>query len=199
MAQQLPQNQEGSIEILITDTGLVGITGLTSSDVACSYRKEGDSSFTSKSLDGDNFEEIGLGFYSITFTDTELDTLGTFTVVATGEGLVQSNTVAEVVLAETVADVGICVVTGHIADLMGSPIEDVAISARVLGSPTVLTEGAIQVGFTDTMLTAKTDANGFFSLELARNVTVDVLIPSIQYRRTLTVPDEDTVDLFLIP
>jgi len=46
--------------------------------VTCNYMKEGDSSWTEKSITALNWTEIGNGIYLISFTGGELDTIGNF-------------------------------------------------------------------------------------------------------------------------
>lgn len=61
--------------------------GLTYSDIVCTYKKEGQTTETVKTLGTNNFREIGNGKYEILFDATELDTVGVFHSEVTGTGI----------------------------------------------------------------------------------------------------------------
>ena len=88
----------------------------------------------------------------------------------------------------------LCRIEDYVVGPQGTPLENVSVSARILGPPVVI-GGA--VASTD-IITTTTDANGFFSFELIRNMTIDVIIPIVGYRRTLVVPDVAQANLFSI-
>ena len=88
-----------------------------------------------------------------------------------------------------------CTLVGHIMDLGGAPVENVSLYARLLGTPLV-THGT---GGKDSIVASKTDANGFFSFTVVQGLTVDVVIPSMGYRRTIVVPTTTLINLFEIP
>ena len=62
---------------LFTSSGSA-ITGAAHGDVTCYYKKEGASSWTTKTLDSGNWREDGSGLYYVTFDSTDTDTYGTF-------------------------------------------------------------------------------------------------------------------------
>lgn len=62
-------------------------TGLTYTDVSCTYKKEGYAYEITKTLDANNFREIGNGKYEILFTSSELDTVGVFHSEVTGASI----------------------------------------------------------------------------------------------------------------
>ena len=92
------------------------------------------------------------------------------------------------------------VLTGNLIDLMGGPLIGESVSARVLEAPSI--QGSVSpniAGVGTDIVSAQTDAAGFFALELLRGAVVDVVIPIVNYRRTLTVPDNTSDVLFDIP
>lgn len=84
--------------------------------------------------------------------------------------------------------------TGTIRDISGNPIVGASILAKPLKTP--LTVG--QVGYSVDEIVVKTDDDGNFSIPLEDSLDVDVIIPILNYRRTLKVPLVDS-NLFEIP
>jgi len=198
--QELIQNQTNKLSVLLTTAGGLPATGLTFSDCTAQFSKNGGA-FAAKTLTGLNFLEVGYGYYTIEFDASECNTLGQFVVVVFNADLVPNptSTAAQVVVtpsASNSASVPTCNVIGHLLDLQGNPIVDAAVNARIIGQPTLVNTGVVGVGLGDDVVSAKTDANGFFSLQLARLVMVDITIAEINYRRTLTVPNLATAELF---
>ena len=77
---------------------------------------------------------------------------------------------------------------GYVVDAQGAPLSGASVSAKVLATPSVGysgTEGYVQGS---SLVTANSDASGFFQIELVTGSQVDLFIPSSNYRRTLTVP-----------
>ena len=198
MGQIVTQNIPADLLVVLTTTGGLPATGRSFTSVQCQYRKEGDPSFNNKVLTASNFVEVGSGFYNITFDAVELSIPGSFIFTVFGGGIQTSQNSAQVrsttsTLPTVSVSLPMCTLTGNINDLAGNPIAGAAISARVIGMPTI----AVNVGITDDLLTATTDDNGVFNLSLARTAVVDVFIPKINYRRQLTVPNSPSANLFL--
>lgn len=196
MSQQVQQNVASSIIVLLSKTSLP-VTGLVFSDVTASFRKEGGV-FAAKTLTALNFHDRGSGVYEIDFTTAELNTVGSLTVVVQGLLIDQSTTVAEVVAAGSIVpgtEVAIqtCVLTGHVTNLSGVPQANVAVSAEVLGMPSIEQS---QAAIINEVVATKTDANGQFFLELARLADVEIFIPAVNYRRRLVVPNTASANLF---
>lgn len=80
------------------------------------------------------------------------------------------------------------VLSGSIYSLSGLPIEGTPVSARLVGDP-------VAAGITTDPITVKTDSSGTFGITLAQGQLVAIEIPSIGYRKTITVPSADS-DLF---
>lgn len=63
------------------------VIGLTSTDVTVEYRKNGDTTFTTKALLAGEFTEVGDGIYLVTFTATELNRAGLFRIKIDGSSI----------------------------------------------------------------------------------------------------------------
>ena len=195
MGQQLQQNAAADLVVYLTKDN-AAVASLAFGDVVAEYLKEGDSAFTAKVLDALNWTEIGSGVYTIQFTAVELDTVGTFTVKVTGATIDQYVTISSV-LAEgttpTEVSLETCVLNGHVFGANGKAVVGAAISARVLGLPSI--EGSV-AAITDDLVAATTDANGEFFLSLVRGADVEIFIAAANYRRQLTVPNSAAANLF---
>ena len=195
MSQQLTQNVAAAVVVLLSKTG-AAVEGLIFSDVTCQFRKEGAAGFTAKVLTALNFTEIGEGVYTIGFTTAELDTVGSFTVVVQGADIDQSTTVAQVVAPSVVTTpitIQTCTLTGHVVDAKGQPMPDVAVSAHVLGQPSIEQHAA---AVTEEHISSRTDSNGQFFITLIRLADVEVMIPAVNYRRRVVVPNQASANLF---
>lgn len=196
MGQRLVIDVAADIVVICTLDN-VGITGLVFGDITAEYAKAGAISFTAFVLDGSNWTEIDDGVYRITFTASELDTLGDFTVKVTAGALIdQFVTVAAVVAAAatpTTVSLDTCVISGHIFDATGEAIVGAAVSARVLGMPSI--EQSVAALSSD-LVTATTTEDGEFFITLVRMATVEIVIPVANYRRTITVPNTPSALLF---
>ncbi len=194
----------GSITVFLTlSSDGTAATGLTHTDVTVSLKKEGESSFTLKSLTASDFTEIGSGFYELDLSATDLDTTGNLYVKIEGSTIstvLESVNVATSSPSASTDDLTVTQTSlfGYILDADGSSVENAGVSAKVLSAPAVLrAEGQAYV-LVDDIVSVKTDASGFFTLNLITGSTVDVFIPSANYRRTLVVPSSN-VNLFSIP
>lgn len=193
MSQIVQKSVIAPLVALVVNTSGAPVTGLVFGNMTCLYRKEGAGSFTSKTITALNWIEIGNGIYTVTFTASELDTLGSFTFLLNSAGNAQSVTIVTIVpVILGAVTVDQCILTGHIIDLSGSPVENASVSVKILAQPTILGNLAI----TSTLLSTKTDSNGQFFITLARNATVEVFIPSLNYTRDFIVPAVASADLF---
>lgn len=145
------------------------------------------------------FTDIGDGFYRISFEDTDLDVLGAFVVRVTGPQLrpsLESAYITASVVQTPPATINLSVttITGSIFDATGAPRVGVAVQARTLSSPSIIAGVAV----TTNLITVKTDSVGQFTLSLLAGAQVDISIPAVNYRRTITVPST-SANLFQIP
>jgi hypothetical protein len=196
MSQIVQQSTINDLIVTLLDSGGSPVTGLTYDEVTCSYRKEGQSSFTSKTLTALVFDEIGSGVYTIEFSADELDTNGAFLFIVNGSDIVQSVVIVTIEEESTNDSVDIsvstCTLTGHLFNATGEPLQNVAVSARVLNRPAILNNVAVD----SEIVSAKTDENGQFFLTLIRNLDVVINIPKVNYERRLVVPNVASANLF---
>jgi hypothetical protein len=144
------------------------------------------------------------GYYSILFNPTELNTLDQFLYTierygVAGPAILDFDRTVEVAVAtsaptESAPVVATCVIKDHLLDLSGAAVENEGVYARLLALPALI----VGVGVEDRIVSAKTDANGFFQLTLVQGATVDIIIPSTGYRRTIVVPSTTFANLFEI-
>ena len=184
-------------------------TGITFDQVDVSYKKSTQAVFQVKTLISADFRENGNGFYEVLFSSAELNTKGTFLYVVNGNGALPAPRVRQYVGQAFIEDsasytpgtisVSTCVLTGNLIDVQGNPLIGEAVGARVLSAPTIQGTSPNIGGVGTNYIGTQTDSGGFFALELIQRVVVDIVIPSINYRRTLTVPDTDTELLFNLP
>jgi hypothetical protein len=184
-------------------------TGITFGQVTVIYKKSGDLSFTAKSLLTTDFHEIGNGLYEILFSTLELSTLGTFFYMVNGglslpapairqfvgQAVIQSSatyTAGGITLSTNI-------LTGNLIDLSGNPMENESVQARVISSPTIIGTSPNIGGLGTDIISTVTDSVGFFALEVVQGSIVDIIIPSVNFRRTLTVPANATDSLFMLP
>ena len=140
------------------------------------------------------------GYYSTLFAPSDLDTLDPFYYAITQFSVTAFDTfdrTIEVVPAasaesESAGPFATCVLKDNVVDLQGNPVQNISISARMLAVPGV-SQGT---GISDQVVSATTDANGFFQLTILQTATVDIVIPKIGYRRTLVVPSTTAANLF---
>jgi hypothetical protein len=141
------------------------------------------------------FVEIGNGTYTIAFSASELDTLGSLTVTVNGATIQQSVTIANVVepcVTSPSTTLETCTLFGTVLSPDGKPVAGAGVSARILSLPTI----ANGVGLSTSVVTATTDANGAFYLSVVQLAFVEVFIPAMNYRRQLTVPAQTSANLF---
>lgn len=152
--------------------------------------------------DGD-FTNLGAGFYEIDLTSTDTATIGNLAIRVSGPSIRSSLVQATVATAVTptptpVLAVPTTVIYGYILNASGVAVANASVSARVLSIPTILHPGSDGVLLTTSVVATKTDSTGYFTLTLISGSVVDVLIPSANFRRTITVPSVST-NLFDMP
>lgn len=185
--------------------------GITFNQIDVAFKKSTDTSFILKPLVGPptDFRESGNGVYEILFETSELSVLGTFLYVINSNGALPAPTLRQFIGQAYVESSSVFtpgsislntnVLTGNLIDLRGNPLVGEAISARVVAMPTIQGASPNIGGIGVDIISAKTDSVGFFALELVQGALVDIVIPVINYRRTLTVPSNSSDVLFSIP
>ena len=184
-------------------------TGILFSQVIVSYKKSTAVSFAAKALVTGDFREIGSGIYEISFTAAELNTLGSFLYLVQTGGTLPAPTIKQyfgqgfIQAASVYTPGGITlstnVLTGNLVDMRGLPMAGESVCARILAVPTLIGTTPNRGGVGSDLISAVTDTSGFFALEVIRAAVIDITIPSINYRRTLTVPANATDKLFDLP
>lgn len=184
-------------------------TGITFNQVNVAYKKYTQSTFQTKVLAPGDFRENGNGVYEILFASGELDTLGTFIYVVNGNGVLPLPAIRQAVGQAFVVSsssytpgtitLDTNVLTGNLVDMKGQPLIGVAVSARIVAMPEILGSSPNIGGVSSDLMSVQTDAAGFFALEVLQGAVVDISIPRINYRRTLTVPANSTDVLFSLP
>jgi hypothetical protein len=204
MTAILTQNSAGSVSVLfeLSSDGSPAL-GLVDTDVTADLKKEGGS-FTAFTLTPANFTDEGGGVYEIDLAVADTDTLGNLYLRLIGP-TVRSTLVVAFVTAvaappppTTAPDLPTTPIFGFVKGIDGTDLAGATVSARILSAPTILQSGSEGVLVASQLITAKTDAQGFFSLDLITGSVVDIFIPGASYRRTLTVPASSS-NLFEIP
>jgi hypothetical protein len=152
-----------------------------------------------ESIDLIEFYEVGNGVYTFLFSDTELDTVGQFTVVFIPSSGLQVVREIDIIWAEVTGTVAapslpICRLFGHVVDGAGVPINKAGVSVAPLALPETLSNS----GVSKETIATETDENGYFQLSALQGSVVDVSVPEMNYRRTITVPSTGSAELFTI-
>jgi hypothetical protein len=195
LSRNLSQSQAADLVVVLTlSADDTPATGLTYADIVVDFSKH-SGAFQNKILAAPDVTELGSGVYSIAFTAGELDTLGEFVIKVTGATVNQFIGVHDVsadATASTTASLPVCVISGHILGLEGDPVQNASVSARILSVPS--TVGS--VGVSTARVGTFTNANGEFFLTLTRLAYVEIIIPETGYKRTITVPNVASANLF---
>ena len=179
--------------VIQLNSGEAIVTGLLFSDVSVGIRKPGEVGFTVKTLTESDWLEIGDGFYGLSLSEEETNTLGTLLIKVSGVGF------DEVVYSEDVDPVPFgalasnetCIISGTIMDLGGDPKWQVPIVFRPVGLPTGK-DGSLLVG--DPIRTV-CDVYGNFYVMLLRGFKAIVEIDRTAIRHTITIPNQETANI----
>ena len=208
------QNTTASVSFYLGLSAGGDATGLTESDITLSLSKDGGVTYVPKTLAiGQNLFETGDGVYRVLLgvdqTGTtqspveDTDTLGNLYIRVTGVTITTALTSVYVSETATVTPsaaltIGTTTMFGYVTDVDGSPLANAGVSARPLAVPTVGTSGGEGYTASEGLITAKTNADGYFQMALVTGAQVDFFIPSANYRRTFTVPATST-NVFDLP
>jgi hypothetical protein len=184
-------------------------TGILFNQIDVSYKKSTQSVFQAKVLIGSDFRENGSGVYEILFSNTDVNIIGSFLYVVNGNLLLPLPAIRQVIGQAVVQSSSTFtpgtislptnVLTGNLIDLAGQPLIGESVSARIMSAPTILGITPNIGGVATDIIATKTDSGGFFALEVLQRAVIDITIPVINYRRTLTVPSNSSNVLFDIP
>jgi len=94
----LKNNVARELPVILIDSSdfLTGLTGKVFGDVICKYRKDGATSWTTKTIDTNNWNEIDNGHYTIDFTAGEMDTNGLFEYIVIVSGAIDYSGLFEI-------------------------------------------------------------------------------------------------------
>jgi hypothetical protein len=191
------QNQARETNVKLVSVGS-GVTGVVDTDVTVTFKKTGDTAFSTKTMDTSNWTEIADGYYTIQWDDTEMDTLGSFLyrVVGGAFDTVEAEFEIEPVPLTLSAPADTCIVSGNVADLTGVASVGEKVTFRIVDLPKAI-GSTIVVG---KLLVTTADAMGSFSVALLRNSTVLVEIQSAGLKSQIIIPDQETANLIdLLP
>jgi hypothetical protein len=176
----------------------VPATGVPYTAITVAIKKQGQSSFTTKTLVSADWVELGNGLYSIVFSAIDTDTVGDFTFTIAGAAF--DNQVFNEFTIEPAPAPGSpvplpqqCIVSGNVANISALPPsrEPLKIVAYLPSFPAKY-NGTILIG--DSPYTFA-DAYGNFSLALVRNSTVIIEIKRAGIRAQITIPDAPTANI----
>lgn len=141
--------------------------------------------------------DVGLGFYNLTLSTDDTDTLGTLYLRLSGPSVrpqVEQYTVATAVSSSPTPTVSVTTTSifGYLLKADGTAYEGASVAARVLSSPTILHPGTEGLLLEQSLVTTSTDSDGFFTISLIAGSTVEVFIPAGNYKRTIVVPSAST-------
>ncbi len=86
MIQTLIQGITSEVGVTLLDASDVPVTGVPFSTPVVTYRKNGDSGFTTKTVLSGEWREVGDGLYGLTLSAAELDREGSFRLIVKGAG-----------------------------------------------------------------------------------------------------------------
>lgn len=169
----------------------LGAQGISSVDVALSYKKPSETSFTSYDLDDSNFQEAELGYYNIKVDKAVLDLLGTYLF------RVEAYEIDEVIEKESLPlplssnpAPDVCIVTGNIRNISGNAetFSNIAIVVSPRRLP-IIADSNLVMG---KKITARADYDGFFSIPVIKGATVIFEIEEVGLRFQVVIPEQST-------
>lgn len=191
------RNQPHETSFYLSLTGAAA-TGITYDEVTVKYKKYFSESFSTKTLEAEDWVELGDGFYMLKWSAVDMDTAGSFMYTMTSAKFDDFlYDLFEVrIPGEPFTVPGKCVVRGNIQDLGINPATGLEITARPTDIPGVAGTALLS----GEPIRTVPAANGDFSLALGRGLTVRIDIPMAGIRHQIEVPDtEEAVLLDLLP
>jgi hypothetical protein len=171
--------------------------GVLPADVTCKFRKQGQTSLTSKTLTSTSWVEIGLGYYALKWSAVDLNTVGSFLFTLSGPDF-DNFTHAElsVVAPSSVTPPEMCVISGNLRDIGGKVPHNTRIVVRPAEFPARFGQNVIQA---DALVTT-VDIDGQFELAVVRNSVVIIEIERSGIRSQITIPDQASANILdLLP
>ena len=180
-----------------TGYGFQPALGITYDMVSVTVSKDGND-FVEKIVTEDGWKDLGGGYYSLLYTEADLDTVGElFAIIdipSLGVG-VWDNFDVDPVPFHLDNDSPVCVVSGSIVDI-GGESQPTGIDFRPRTIPVIAGRSLVSANLIHTT----TDAYGNFSVKLLRRAKVLVEIESAGIRYLIDVPDLPSASLIdLLP
>lgn len=178
---------------------LAGIAATTVlySDVACQIKKSGQLGFGAKSLNIENWANLGNGFYLLKFSADDMSRVGSF--VYTLSGVKFDNFAYDEFTILPAPDVTVkdkCVVKGQFLGVHGDSAANIKVSAHAVEFPARSGNRIVAGDIAFTFL----DSSGKFELPLLRNATVLLEAPRAGIRHQIVIPDKPSANLIdLLP
>lgn len=175
-------------------------TGLSYEDVSVSYKKFMEDDLQGKTVEEEDWVELGGGFYSLRWSPEEMDTPGKFFFTAASPGF-DNFLYGEFDVVEPPAPVEVgypehCVVSGSLFDINVQTAINTPITARIVKVPSAIGQALL----TARSIVTSPNHLGMFELILPRGATVVVEIPLAGIRHQITVPNQATAQfLDLLP
>jgi len=176
--------------------GLLPVLGVLPEQAAVSMRRTGTYEFEIKTLDEDNWKDLGNGYYAVVWGESNTGSLGEFYYILETTGAVPfsyiegSFSIEPVPLSVLIAP-GKCVISGNIVDIGGDVGTESWINFRIAKTPSVAGTSIVE----GKLLRTVPDVFGNFSVVLLRGKKVIVEIPQSGLKHTITVPDQETANL----
>lgn len=172
----------------------VPVLGLTSSDITLTEMLPGTGAILGASL-----SEISNGFYTLEL-DPDIFPLGRVEfLLSTPTAAPQAISAlivspAAVVPAPAYPIIDTTMLFGFVLDSLGAPIAGAKVAYKLMSSPTLV--GGAAIG--NALKVSVTNASGYFSFDPLVGAMIEIIIPSIGFRRTLTVPTVSS-NIFTLP
>lgn len=183
-----------SIGVYLTSSG-APLEGVTSSTLVIDQLVPSVETITGATL-----TEHGSGLYTLLLPSTVFDVAGIYSFALTPEGgdiqVLSANAVETAATSPSPSGPSISTtpVFGWIMDSSGSPVANSKVAVRITNLPLIISGAGVSTG----LVVVTSDSSGYFSFSGIPGSKVDVSIPSIGYRRILTVPSI-SANLFSIP
>jgi hypothetical protein len=122
------------IGVTLLNSSDAPVIGVAVGDITVTYRKNGASSFTTKSVLAGEWNEVGDGLYRLTFTAGELNTSGSFRVMVKGAAFERYE--ADLIIADDFED---------LATQIASLKADLALKANIRDTNILVSERELRL------------------------------------------------------
>jgi hypothetical protein len=188
------QNLPWETDIFLSLSGIPS-TGILYNQITVKYKKYGATSFTTRVLNNGDLVELGDGFYTLLWSDTFTNVIGTF-MYTLSNGALFDNFLYDTFDVEPQplvlsAPPDTCIVSGNITDIGGNPAHNLRISFRVPEFPLVIGNTIIDANKVYTL----PDVFGNFSVGLIQGQTVIVEVERAGIYVQIVIPFAPSANL----